>query len=91
MCPRPSSVKQMRSFIAEFRSISIRIPTYASYLSALEDAAERKGNELAEKVGWDYILNNKFIEAQKALNNPKMITLPHPNVIFDFRWMHLST
>ena len=72
MCPRPSNVKQMRSFIGAFRSICMCIPEYARYLGALEDAAARKAP--AEKIVWDDTLNTKFIEAQKALGDPKMIT-----------------
>ena len=77
MCPNPSSVKQTRSFIGAFRSISICIRKYTRYLSALADTAA--GKESAEKIEWDDTLNTKFIEAQKALSNSKMITLPHPN------------
>ena len=77
VCSRPTNVKQMRSFIGGFRSISVCIPQYASYLSALEGAVA--GKDSLQKVEWDESLNSSFVSAQKALMNPKTLTLPHPS------------
>ena len=76
VCPKPNNVKQMRSFVGAFRSISTCIPRYATYLCPLEDACA--GKESFDKIKWDDNLNAKFLEAQKALNTSKMIAFPTP-------------
>ena len=45
-------------------------------MSPFEDACA--GKESVDKIKWDDNLSAKFLEAQKAHNTSKMITLPHP-------------
>ena len=67
----------MRSFLGTARTVSRCIPKYAVYLSDLEDMIA--GKESAEKLSWNDPLKGKFRDAQKALENPKVITIPNPN------------
>ena len=76
-CPPPNTVKQLRSFIGAFRAISRCIPGYGKYLCFLEDTVA--GRESWEDISWESMLEEKFQAAQKALCNPRVITLPHPN------------
>ena len=84
-CPPPNTVKQLRSFIGAFRAISRCIPGYGKYLCFLEDTVA--GRESWEDISWDSMLEERFQAAQKALCNPRVITLPHPNeqliLVFD--------
>ena len=73
----PNTVKQLRFFIGAFRAISRCIPGYGKYLCFLEDTVA--GRESREDISWDSMLEERFQAAQKALCNPRVITLPHPN------------
>ena len=73
----PTTVKQLRSFLGAFRAVSICIPNYSCYLSDLEDVIA--GIESRDKIVWSETLKNQFFAAQKALCNPKVIVLPHPD------------
>ena len=77
ICSPPETVKKLRSFIGAFRAVSICIPHYGSLVCQLEDMVA--GKDSAEKLIWDDELTNTFRRAQKALINPKAITLPHPS------------
>ena len=76
-CPPPNTVKQLRSFIGAFPAISRCISGYGKYLCIWEDTVA--GRESWEDINWDSMLKERFQAAQKALCNPRVITLPHPN------------
>ena len=77
VCSLPETVKQLRSFIGAFRAVSICIQNYGNHLCRLEDLVA--GKESCDKLTWNDELVKAFKSAQKALMNPKTITLPHPN------------
>ena len=76
-CPPPITVKELRSFIGAFRAISRCNPVYWKYLCFFEDTVA--GRESSKDVNWDSMLEERFQAARKALCNPIVITLPHPN------------
>ena len=57
VCPPPSSVKQMRSFIGAYKAISNCIPNYSNHLGPLEDSVA--GKELEEKLVWNDLVHIK--------------------------------
>ena len=77
VCPPPSSVKQMRSFIRAYKAISKCIPNYSNHLGPLEDSVA--GKESKEKLVWNDQLTKSFQDAQAALNTAKVITIPSSN------------
>ena len=76
-CPKPSKVKQMRSFIGAVRAFSRCYQGYSKYLAKLED--EVAGKESSEKIIWTDELGSAFSNVQSMLRNPTALTLPHPN------------
>jgi hypothetical protein len=64
----------MRSFIGSYKALSRCIPNYSSLISPLEDSI--KGLQGNSSISWNTDLHAHFENAQKALRDPKVLTIP---------------
>ena len=70
----PKTCSAMRSFIGAYKALSRCIPHYSSLMSPLENSI--KGLQGNHTIQWDPDLSLHFRNAQKALGNPKVLTIP---------------
>ena len=75
-CSKPSTVKQLRSFIGSYKALSKCIPNFSCFISPLEDVVA--GKESNSKIEWTDKLLKHFTNSQNALDTAKIITLPTP-------------
>ena len=76
-CSPPETVKRLRAFIGAYRALSRVMSNCSGVLSAFEERVA--GRESKEKVTWTESLQTEFLQAQKALDTKKTITLPCPS------------
>ena len=76
-CEKPSTVKQLRSFIGAFKQFADLVPGYAKLLHPLEMVAA--GKESRDLVQWNKELEELFRQAQKATTKLEAITTPRPD------------
>ena len=70
----PKTCSAMRSFIGAYKALSRCIPHYSSLMSPLESSIKGlQGNSI---IQWDTDLTSHFRKAQKALENPQVLTIP---------------
>jgi hypothetical protein len=74
-CDRPTTVKGMRSWCGAVKHIKACLPQYSTLLADLEKATA--GKESRDRIEWTEPLQKAFSCAQKALLNPKTITIRH--------------
>jgi hypothetical protein len=67
----------LRSWIGAYKHLKVCIPHYSALLSPLEQATA--GKNFQDKVDWSEPLSIAFLAAQKALKDPKTITVPRPS------------
>ena len=72
----PKTVLALRSFVGAYKVLSRVLPGYAQYLQKFDQLTAGKKSQ--ERIVWDDDLLSKFKDAQQALNNSKVITLPRP-------------
>ena len=77
-CEPPVTVKALKSYIGAYRFLSRVIQSYASLLLPLEDMISGKAASNT-KIVWSDSQLSAFKAAQKALKDPKAITLPTPD------------
>ena len=73
-CDKPTTVKGLRSWCGAVKHIRCCIPQYSSLLTDLDMATA--GKQSRDKILWSDKLTCAFGKAQKALLNPKTITIP---------------
>ena len=74
--PKPSTIKQMRSFLGSFKQLSATLPRYAETIHSLEQLVG--GRASAEKIVWTDDLQKSFSEAKQLAANPMGIAEPRP-------------
>ena len=77
VCPQPSTVSGLKSYIGAYRFISRVIAGYASLLLPLEDAI--KGKEPKEQINWSEELSTAFLKSKQAIASNKAVTVPRPD------------
>ncbi len=75
-CVPPSTVKGMRSFVGAYKTLARVLPTCARLVYPLE--ASIAGAKSTDKLKWCDNLSSAFTQAQKSLQNTRVITLPKP-------------
>ena len=73
----PRTCSAMRSFIGAYKALSRCIPNYSSLMSPLENCI--KGLDSKSLPNWDSDLITHFRNAQKALKNQHILTIPTPD------------
>ena len=76
-CPRPKTVKELRSWIGAFKHLKVCVPGYSTLLALLESATG--GKDSKTKVQWTDELTSSSTTAQKALTDVQSITIPRPS------------
>ena len=74
--PRPTTVKQLRSFLGAFKQFTDLVPKYADILHDLDMAHAGRGS--AERITWTEDLTEKFDSARKAAGDLEAIHIPRP-------------
>ena len=74
---KPSTVKQMRSFLGAYKQISECIPQYSVLLSDFEKLVGSRGS--AEKITWTEDLNKTFLKEKEKAGSPEGIFIPTKN------------
>ena len=73
-CERPTTVKDMRSFLGAYKVLARVIPKCSSYLRNLNKSTAGKVSH--QKIEWDAGLTDSFKSAQNHLKSNKIIQLP---------------
>ena len=73
-CAKPTTVRQMRSFIGSIKAMARVIPHCSSYISPLDSAIS--GCDSKDRIVWTDELHAAFRSAQSSLSNNQTITLP---------------
>ena len=73
---KPTTVKQLRSFLGSFKQLSASLPNYAKVVHSLEQIVAGKSS--AEKVNWTTDLDKSFEEAKQLAGNPQGVAEPRP-------------
>ena len=76
-CNKPNTVRNMRSFIGAYKTLSRVLPNCASYMVPLDNAIA--GKQSADKIQWTDTLEHRFRNAQEALVSLKTIKIPRPH------------
>ena len=76
-CSKPSTVKDMRSFIGAYKFLSRVLPDTAAILAPLDIAVA--GSKSSDHIKWNSDLDRSFDIAQKHLASHKTVHTPTPN------------
>ena len=74
----PSTVQGFRSFVGDYKVLSRVLPRFAELLDPLDQA--KGGKESRGKIVWGDELLLAFKSAQRALEDNRTITIPHPKM-----------
>ena len=75
-CPKPTTVKEMRSFIGAYKILGRVLPGCSTIVAPLDEAIA--GLESRDKVEWTEALHNDFTNAQNKLTQKQSVVLPRP-------------
>ena len=75
--PKPTTVKQLRSFLGSFKQLNASLPNYALVLHNLEQIVA--GRASAERITWTNELEKSFTDAKQLAANSKGIAEPRPS------------
>ena len=73
---RPTTIKQLRSFLGSFKQLSSSLPNYAITIHKLEQVVA--GRNSAEKIVWTTELEESFTSAKNLAAHPVGIAEPRP-------------
>jgi hypothetical protein len=73
-CQLPTTVKALRGWCGAVKHIKACLPQYSTLLADLDKATA--GKQSRDKIEWSDSLKQAFSSAQKALRDPKTITIP---------------
>lgn len=76
-CPRPDTVKGLRSFIGAYKVLGRVLPQCSSFISPLDDLAA--GKQSQDKITWTEPYIKSFQDAQAALHKHRSIVIPRPS------------
>ena len=76
-CKQPDTVRQLRSFIGAYKTLSRVLPGCALLTGPLDEGTT--GKTSLEKVAWTEGLQSSFLKAQAALSSHRAIVLPRPS------------
>ena len=71
---KPTTVKQLRSFVGSIKQLAESIPRYAEMLHPLEQVIGSRGS--SERLTWTQELEDAFAKVKKAVKSPEGIHLP---------------
>ena len=74
---KPTTVKQLRSFLGSLKQLSSSLPNYAVVIHSLEQIVA--GKKSAERITWTQQLDDSFVAAKQLAANPIGITEPRPD------------
>ena len=74
--PKPTTVKQLRSFLGSFKQLSASLPKYAATVHNLEKIVAGKAS--AERLHWTDELNTAFENAKLLAAHPHGVAEPRP-------------
>ena len=71
---KPTTVKQLRSFVGSIKQLAESIPRYAEMLHPLEQVIGSRGS--SERLTWTKELEDAFARVKEAVKSPEGIHLP---------------
>ena len=71
---KPTTVKQMRSFLGSYKQVSECVPNYSVLLSDLEQVVGSRGS--SERINWTPELEKAFEDAKKAVTTFQGVYVP---------------
>ena len=74
---KPTTIKQMRSFLGSYKQLTDNIPRYAQYISIFDELIGNRAS--AEKIIWTEDLEEAFEKAKKSLNTILIVHTPRPD------------